>query len=224
MNRVIEMECSGAKFFDDPREFVPVIQNNYGYAGKAFVDELTRDNNIETARGVFARFIKRIETETQATDKQTASAAAILTADTLAERWIFKDGKTLDVRDIEPFLQTKDMLNAGKRAYEYLRGEVAANMNSFAADARECWGAVKDECVYILKNRFNTILSDGDFNPQAALSWMARNGKVAKHDKGRRDMLLRFNGGRARCVCIYADDSEDFEDLPEIDYDSLPFE
>ena len=221
VNRVIEIECNSDKFFQNPREFCRAIQANYGHAGKMFVEKLTEDNNIEMVRGMYERYIKKLEDTTEATDKQIASAAAILTADELAEQWIFMDNIRVAVNDMKPFLQTRDMLNVNKRGYEYLREEVIANYNNFSTNATECWGTVKDGCIYILKNRFNAILSDGDFNPQATLSWMARNGKVAKTSSGRRDTLLRINGGVTRCVCIYQDDSDNFTDID--DDDDLPF-
>ena len=35
------------------------------------------------------------------------------------------------IDDIKPYLQTKDMLNVNRRAYDYLREEVISNYNNF---------------------------------------------------------------------------------------------
>lgn len=221
VNRVIEIECNSGKFFNNPRDFCALIQRNYGHAGKAFVSRLMEDSNIEEARGIYERYIKRLEDITDGTDKQIASAAAILTADELSERWIFKDGVRITPEDMKPLLKTKDMMDANRRAYEYLREEVIANYKNFNDTGAECWGTVKDGYIYILKNRFNAILSDGDFNPQSTLSWMARNDKLAKIDKGRMDTKIQVNRARTRCICLYEDDGE-FLDA-EFDDDDLPF-
>lgn len=221
VNRVIEIECNSGKFFDNPREFCRTIQNNYGFAGRSFIEQLTSDNNIEEARGMYERYIKLLEDISEGTDKQIASAAAILTADELSERWIFQDGIRISADNMKPYLQTKDMLNVNKRGYEYLREEIIANYANFTDRGTECWGTVKDGYIYIMKNRFNQILSDGDFNPQSTLSWMMRNDKIARNANGRRDISKRINGVMTHCVCIFVEDN--FNDI-EYEQDELPFE
>ncbi|MFR9051315.1 MAG: hypothetical protein ACLVI7_08880, partial [Hominilimicola sp.] len=71
------------------------IQSNYGHAGKEFIDNLT--GNIAEARALHEKYIKLLEDNTEATDKQIASAAALLTADELSERWIFNDGVRISI-------------------------------------------------------------------------------------------------------------------------------
>lgn len=221
VNRVIEIECNSEKFFDNPREFCDVIRKNYGYAGKEFIEYLTEDNNIEEARGLYEKYIRELENTTEATDKQIASAAAILTADELSERWIFKDGVRISAKDMKPLLKTRDMMNAEKRGYEYLREELVASRVNFTDKYAECWGTVKDGYIYILRNKFNAILQNGNFNPQSTLSWMARNGKLAKTDGRHLAVKVQLNGIKTRCICLYEDDGE-FLDM-EIDED-LPFD
>ena len=92
-----------------------------------------------------------MEDNTEATDKQIASAAALLTADELSERWIFNDGVRISIDDIKPYLQTKDMLNVNRRAYDYLREEIIANHSNFTSNGNECWGIEQDGNIYILK-------------------------------------------------------------------------
>ena len=167
------------------------------------------------------KYIKLLEDNTEATDKQIASAAALLTADELSERWIFNDGVRISIDDIKPYLQTKDMLNVNRRAYDYLREEIIANHSNFTSNGNECWGIEQDGNIYILKNRFNSIITDGGFNPQSTLSWMIRNHKIARHENGRRDISKRINGAKAHCICIYVDDIDDYENI-ENDED-LPF-
>lgn len=221
VNRVIEIECNSGKFFDDPRGFCRTIQSNYGHAGKKFVERLTSDNNIEEARGLYERYIRQLEEMTDGTDKQIASAAAILTADELSERWIFEDGIRITPKDMKPLLKTKDMMNANKRAYDYLREEIIANHRNFTDTGNECWGTVKDGYIYILRNRFDAILVDGGYNPQSTLSWMARSGKLAKKDGRNLAVKVQVNGARIRCICLYEDDGEF---LDATSNDDLPFD
>lgn len=220
VNRVIEIECNGGKFFKNPREFCRTIQSSYGHAGKVFVENLT--GNIAEARALHEKYIKLLEDNTEATDKQIASAAALLTADELSERWIFNDGVRISIDDIKPYLQTKDMLNVNRRAYDYLREEVISNYNNFKNNDNECWGIAKEGYIYILRNKFNAILQSGNFNPQSTLSWMARNGKLAKTDGRNLSVKVQINGTRIRCICLHEDDGE-FTEM-DIDDEDLPFD
>lgn len=219
VNRVIEIECNLEKFFKNPRKFCDVVNKNYGHAGKDFIEHLTSGNNISSAREIYEKYIRELEDSTDATDKQIAAAAAILTADELSERWIYKDNIRLTTEDIKPILKTRDMMNAEKRAYEYLREEIIANHINFTDEKTEKYGVIKDGYIYILRNRFNSILQGGNFNPQATLSWMARNGKLAKTDGRNLTVKTQINGTRTRCVCIYSDDGE----FTDVEDDDLPF-
>lgn len=219
VNRVIEIECNGGKFFKNPREFCRTIQSNYGHAGKEFIDNLT--GNIAEARALHEKYIKLLEDNTEATDKQIASAAALLTADELSECWIFNDGVRISIDDIKPYLQTKDMLNVNRRAYDYLREEIISNHDNFTSNGNECWGIIKDGYIYILRNRFNAMLQGGNFNPQSTLSWMARNGKLAKTDGRNLAVKVQINGTRIRCICLYEDDGDFIEE--DVDDEDLPF-
>lgn len=220
VNRVIEIECNGGKFFKNPREFCRTIQSSYGHAGKVFVENLTE--NLAEAIELHEKYIKLLEDNTDATDKQIASAAALLTADELSERWIFNDGIRIGIDDIKPYLQTKDMLNVNRRAYDYLREEVISNYNNFKNNDNECWGIAKEGYIYILRNKFNAILQSGNFNPQSTLSWMARNGKLAKTDGRNLSVKVQINGTRIRCICLHEDDGE-FTEM-DIDDEDLPFD
>ena len=195
------------------------IQANYGHAGKEFVDNLT--GNIAEARALHEKYIKLLEDNTEATDKQIASAAALLTADELSERWIFNDGVRISIDDIKPYLQTKDMLNVNRRAYDYLREEIISNHDNFTSNGNECWGIIKDGYIYILRNRFNAMLQGGNFNPQSTLSWMARNGKLAKTDGRNLAVKVQINGTRIRCICLYEDDGDFVEE--DVEDEDLPF-
>ena len=221
VNRVIEIECNSGKFFKNPREFCRIIQSHYGHAGKAFIERLTSDNNIAEARGLYERYIREIEKSSNATDKQTASAAAILTADELAEKWIFKDGIRITVDDIKPLLRTKEQMDVNRRAYEYLREEIIVNGAMFENKAPERWGIVKNGYIYILRNKFNAILQDGGFNPQSVLSWMARYQKLAKTDGKWHDVKVQIGNTRSRAICLYEDDG-DYSD-EDLNDEDLPF-
>lgn len=68
---------------------------------------------------------------TGATDKQILTASILLTAETLTEEWLFKDGHALTVDDLKPFLLTQVQADTNRRAYEELCDWIAINSNKF---------------------------------------------------------------------------------------------
>ena len=86
VNRMIEIECR-EKIFEDAAEVAEVVSDNYGIAGKIFVQLLDSDDSKERAREIYKKYYRSIGPIS--TEKQAMAAATILTADELATEWIF---------------------------------------------------------------------------------------------------------------------------------------
>lgn len=87
VNRTIEIECLD-KLFPDPRAVYVTLAHNYGFAGKDFVEKLQNDPDaIKLLKETQARFQE--ELDGVATDKQVLAASMILTADFMADKYIF---------------------------------------------------------------------------------------------------------------------------------------
>lgn len=71
---------------------------------------------------------------TGATDKQILTASILLTAETLTEEWLFKDGRALTVDDLKPFLLTQVQADTNVRAYNWLMDWIVQNIVSFKPD------------------------------------------------------------------------------------------
>ena len=102
INRIIEINCENIKLFPDPGAVLRTIKLNYGYAGKDFIEKVLSGNNvIGDAKCIYDAFYKKMVSG--ATEKQAMAAALILTADTVADLLIFKDGKAMTVGDINKY-------------------------------------------------------------------------------------------------------------------------
>ena len=204
VNRILEIDCQDERLFSSPREVATLLQSNYGFAGKLFIDALQEPGAMDDVRDKHAEFSKQLA-EGESTEKQIMSAALLLTADLLAEKIIFQDGVTLSVSDIEQFLTSKDDVDQNARAHEWLLDFVASNPVRFRGvsdNSGECWGMFDHEYVYIIKSVFDSKMKEGGFSPDSFLSWAKRQGKIECDHAGRNTKSKWLNGSSARCVWL----------------------
>ena len=205
VNRVIEIDCKGQKLFENPREAVGVMSENYGHAGEYFVSLLK--NNLDLARTLQEDYLTQLR-KTEATDKQALSASLILAADHLASMWMFGDDTRLTVDEIAPFLSTRDQVDINARALDWLYGWVAENVNCFTShgdfDSGKVYGRLDGDKIMINRNTLNDAMTANGFNVHAFLVW-ARDKDLLDCPKGRLDKTVRLKDGSiGRCVVIKA--------------------
>ncbi len=216
VNRVIEIDCKGQQLFENPREAVGIMIENYGHAGRYFVSLL--QNNIELARELQEDYLAQLR-RTDVTDKQALSASLILAADHLAAMWMFGDEDRLTVDEILPFLSTREQVDINARALDWLYGWVAENINSFTShgdyDSGKVYGRMDGDKIMIIRQTLNDAMTNAGYNVHAFLVW-AREKGLLDCPAGRLDKTVRLrDGSPARCVVIKAL----AEDAPEIDFD-----
>lgn len=214
VNRVLEIDCKEEQLFADPRAAVSTLTRNFGHAGKRFVSALSDAECMDTAIAIQQAFLAQLTGK--ATDKQTLAASLILTADTLAEMLLFKDGKVLTVDEILPNLTTASMADANRRAYNWLMDTIASNparfqVNQYNEYSGECWGAASEGegRVYIIKSVFDRLMCDAGYSAESFLSWAKRQ-NLLKLSGGHNTVLKRLKGlpSAARCVAIESNRDE----------------
>ena len=210
VNRTIEVDCHDIHLFDDPKSVAVSLYNNYGFAGREFVEMLMDESNLEHARKLQERMQDSLKTS-DTMDKQTASAALILAADALAEEWIFKDGVRLNPADISKYLVSKDTVNQNGRALQYLYDFVNINLAKFTPDSGdysgEVWGDMDDNFIYIIKSKFDQILQDEGYNASAFIGWARNNRLVLPSQDGKVTKTKRIRGKVTRCIWLKIDNS-----------------
>ena len=204
VNRVIEFECD-EKVYSDLVGICAVIQSNYGFAGREFVEYLQTDGAFDRANALQKEYYRDL-LRSDSTDKQAASASAILAADHIATELIFKDGNNLTVSDIEKIMAKKKEVNVNNRALEFVYELVARNPNRFKSNdfgeyQGEVWGKKDERHIYIIKSVFDRELGNAGYNSTAFLSWAKRNG-ITITDSGKRTKKARIAGSSTNCVCI----------------------
>lgn len=205
VNRTIEIDCHAEHLFDDPKKTATLLYGNYGFAGREFVEHLMEDGGFEHVQSLQDAMQERLKTD-DTMDKQTASAALILAADVLAEEWIFRDGIFLQPEDISKYLVSKETVNQNGRALQYLYDFININQARFGLDADahqgEVWGDLDDDYAYIIRSKFDQILSDEGYNASAFLGWAKNRGLILCASDGRPTKPKRINGRVSRCVWL----------------------
>lgn len=227
--RVIEIDCPGP-IYSDMVGLCRVINDNYGWAGREFVQYIQQDGMmekvIEIQTGYYNQLLEYGET------KQAASASTMLTADQIATELFFKDGNALTVDEIAEFMTKKEDVDVNRRALEYVYELVARNPSHFDTESNktELWGKVDDADGYIsiVKSVFDREMGLGGFNSTSFLSWAKRQDllktdPVGADGKSRNTKKQRINGTSVNTVCIrnrVEDDKDNGEQSGEFD---LPF-
>lgn len=218
VNRVIEFECD-EKVYSDLVGICAVIQSNYGFAGREFVEYLQTDGAFDRVNTLQKEYYREL-LKSDSTDKQAASASAILAADHIATELIFKDGNNLTVADLEKIMTKKKEVNVNNRALEFIYELVERNPNRFRPNEfgeyqGEVWGKQETDCIYIIKSVFDREMGNGGFNSTAFLAWAKRNDIIIT-DNGKRTKKARITGSATNCVCIKKNLSEfDTEKIEE---------
>ena len=204
VNRVIEFECD-EKVYSDLVGICAVISQNYGFAGREFVEYLQQDGMFEAVNAIQKEYYREL-LKSDSTDKQAASASAILAADAIATELIFKDGNNLTVADLEKIMTKKAEVNVNQRALEFVYELAERNPNRFKANEfgdyqGEVWGKKEDDCIYFIKSVFDREMANAGFNSTAFLAWAKRMGYIDT-DKNKRTKKAWILGGSVNTVCV----------------------
>lgn len=212
INRIIEVECQD-KVYSDLVGLCNVINANYGWAGQQFVAMLQQEGALDFINGLQKDLFRQL-LQTDSTEKQAASAAAILAADAMATSEIFQDNNGLTVDDLVRVMAKKSDVDVNGRALDFIYQLVAANPNHFQPDnfgdyKAEVWGKRDDRHIYFVKAIFDREMQQAGFNSASFLSWAKRRGILECDKDGRRTKSSRIAGSIVKTVCI----SRDFDDM-----------
>ena len=225
INRVIEIECSNRKIISNPLELIPRMKENYGLAGALFVDWIQqKQENLQEVIDLRLSYMKKFRDFSDVTDKQAMAASLILTADELTERLFIQDGVRLTIDDLKQFLITKADVDLNQRCYDFLCDFVVANYAKFNPAGNdnyqgEIYGDARDDYVYIIKSKFDQVLTDNGYNPRAFLSWAAKKDLIKRDGRHNTVKHPICSYGNPRCVALYRADDDGFIEFD----DDLPF-
>lgn len=221
VNRVIDIECKAAdSVIKDGYSVSAALKQNYGFAGRKFVEAMT-DEEFDKAKQRYADLFKELSSGAT-TEKQASSAALIILADELADKFIFKTGKYLDTSQITEFLKSKASVSAGERGYAFMCDWVGVNSNKFLSrddgNSGEIYGKISGNWVYINSTVFRNAAKSQGFDDRALLSWLKTNGLLMVKKKDRLTIYTSTHNVKAQYVVmklpeIENDYTDDYEEL-----------
>ena len=219
--RTIEVNYGGEPLFEDARSVANTLKENYGFAGRKFIEALGDETIMEALKRLQKHYYAKLSGDIQ--DKQVLSASILLAADKLADTVLFHDGKALTVEDVKPYLITREQADVNYRCYQWLLGFIGGNPMRFEVNGNlgELWGVIEDGVAYIIKPYFERILQSEGFSSGAFLTWAKREGKILCENHGKdsgNNRLTRrkkIDGRYVPCVAVVTDFTE-----PNVETDS----
>lgn len=215
INRILDFEMADGSIFRNGNHVVSVINKNYGFAGKLFIDAI-EDIGFDLIREMQQEYLEKIiekakEKGQEKEEKQTIPLSVMLVADKIATDYIFKDGIYLDFDRCVETLKNKGDVSENQRAYEFIMSEISININKFVPDDEgnykgECWGCIDGGYAIILVNAFNRICERGNFSNKGFLSWAAKNNLIVRDSAGKNTKNKRFGSSHPRCVWLKMED------------------
>lgn len=207
-NRVIEIE-ENDKIIENGNEIVNLILNNYGFAGKEFVEIIQNKENIFDE---YNNIVENLKKE-QNSPKQINAIATILLADEIVSETIFKDNK-ITLEEAKDYF-TKDVDEADR--YIDLIIDIAnANINNFYDTVNnyepngQIWGKLekttdgKGSIMYydFIPTKLYEILEDNNINWEGIKKKMVDKGYVITDNQGKCQINTRINGTQQRIIKI----------------------
>ena len=184
-NRVIEVEVS-EKIILDGNYTSTVVKENYGFAGKKFIEYLQslKDEDLRNEyRNIFKEIVENVDT----TEKQAMSMALILLGDKLACECIFTTEKPLKIIDIKRFLCSNKSIDVGKRAYEWTLNWIAENQARFTTEnnSGSLWGSIDDKFIMLNKKVLEENLLKNNFDYTAVTKAWGKSNLLERNSQGK---------------------------------------
>lgn len=202
--RAIEIECVD-KIYSDLVGLCATINENYGFAGREFVEFIRDPENMKSINDLRVQIYHELQAA-GGEDKQAASLSAILIADMVASTLFFQDGNQLTIEDVMSLMTTKREIDANVRALEWVVEMIAVNTNHFVPNdfgdyKAEVWGRVEAASYYVIKSIFDREMQNAGYNSKSFLAWAKRK-NLLRVDKDRRTKNALVSGSVVKTVCL----------------------
>lgn len=237
INRIIDVEMADGYIFENGNEVVQILDKNYGFAGREFMEAITElgFDKIKEMQQVFFEKIKNRASElgVEKEEKQMIPMSILLTADKISADHVFKDGIYLDFNECFELIKDKDSVSEHERAYEFIKSEISINNGYFQHEGvkngkfevqrainNQTWGVITEEYIIIQQNIFKKMCQDANCSFKAFLSWLKRKNLVTT-ENGRMTKVKKINGENSRCIWLR---KPEFTEFVEVDQMEIPFD
>lgn len=220
INRILEVEC-GEKVYKNPQQTAETLKQNYGYAGRDFV-EIVKKLGIESIQEIQAEILEQLQDD-EKMQKQSLSLSIVLTADRIATDFLFKDGQYISMDEAREVLVDRNELSDNERCYRYLLDKVAMNSQRFDLDSNvEKWGVIEKGYAIFFNQAFDELCRAGGFSKKSFLSWADRKALIQTQN-GRFNKVKKIDGNPYRCIFLKLEEETPDDGFMDIEQVDLPF-
>lgn len=220
INRILEVEC-GEKVYKNPQQTAETLKQNYGYAGRDFV-EIVKKLGIESIQEIQAEILEQLQDD-EKMQKQSLSLSIVLTADRIATDFLFKDGQYISMDEAREVLVDRNELSDNERCYRYLLDKVAMNSQRFDLDSNvEKWGVIEKGYAIFFNQAFDELCRAGGFSKKSFLSWADRKALIQTQN-GRFNKVKKIDGNPYRCIFLKLEEETPDDGFMDIEQADLPF-
>lgn len=194
-NRVIEIEAIGT-IIQDGNKVSNLVRNNYGFAGKLFIENLPSKDEIQKR---YKEIQQEIKDKFATTGKQAMAMASILIADEISTDLIFKDEK-LSLEDISAHVASQKEISRAERDYEATIDWININKSKFTNTiaSNEIWGQLKDGYCLVIRSKLKEFLNSIGGNFDAIKREWAEKGKLQRDSNGKYSVATDMYGNKGR--------------------------
>ncbi len=238
-NRVIEIALDGP-LMEDGHYVSSVVQDNYGFAGKMFVEYIQQTETEKLLNRYRELFEKLCRLDT--TDKQAMAMACILLADELAVSLFFSAERPLAVEDVWQYMQRSKEVDVAEQAYQAVLNWAAMNPVRFenpkdddSPNRGEVWGKIEessntvDEVLVLNRDVLIRFLNQSGYDYTAISRQWANKDYLIRNSQGKMVHQTKVYGIKSSYVKLRLpqdDDRTDGDGFMSIDFEqeTFPFE
>lgn len=217
-NRCIEIEVKD-KIIPDGNKTANLVKENYGFAGKKFVEYL-QGLEAEDIKADYKQIFTEIINSTDTTEKQAMSMALILLADRYACKAVFGDSTPLSVAEVNGYLVSAKTVDMPERAYEWAVNWVAENSIRFTCNTDDnkgaVWGRIEEDVAVINKNVLVDAMNKAGFDFAACGRVWQDKGRLHLNSRGYITHQTKVRGIKANYIKLaLPKDEPQWEELKE---------
>jgi hypothetical protein len=232
-NRVLDIYCNGNVFNNAPN-VAKVCHQNYGFAGKEFIDKLKgfiKTHSIKPLNELYDKFYTHILSY-RTTEKQAMSATMVGLGYALMKHFIFNEPFEqaekigLDfLTEISSCLVKIDEINNIEEMYDNIISFVAQNKHHFIYKTSEgfnhnpidnkldTWGRLTDTTMYITNSIFNKYCEDNNLSYRKTIRLLFDKGYLNAVDEKHITSASRINDSIVRCIAVFRNKKPENTDL-----------
>ena len=230
-NRCIEIEVK-EKIIPDGNKTANLVKENYGFAGKKFVEYL-QGISEESIKTEYKQIFTEIVEETDTTEKQAMSMALILLADRYACEAVFAGSKPLSLDEVKEYLVSAKTIDMPERAYEWVVNWIAENNIRFSDNLDEnrgaVWGKIDNNIAVVNKNVLTEAMNKQGYDFSACSRKWQDKGRLKLNSQGYITHQTKVCGIKANYIkLILPDDEQEMVEVADKDnpfmQEQLPFD